>query len=191
MLQGVALSSALDTIQRNMQEITSLTNDILFLQEMDLILPEFRPTDIGSVVTSVVEQLRSRAEQNKVNLQLSIGPNLPQVPADAKSLSRAFLAVLDNAIKFSPDGGVVRVEVSASGTEMQIIFRDQGVGIPPDALPHIFDRFYHVEKIGPHLFRGMGLGLSIARQVIEQHHGTITAESRLDEGSTFSITIQL
>lgn len=110
MLQAVALNSTLDTIQRNMQEITSLTNDFLclqemdliLLQEMDLILPEFRPTDIDAVVALVVEQLHSRAEQNKVSLQLSIDPILPQVPADAKSLSRAIVPVLDNAIKFSP-----------------------------------------------------------------------------------------
>jgi CRP-like cAMP-binding protein len=77
-LQGEALASALETISANLKEIITLTNNILFLQEMDMILPEFQPTDIGSVVTAALEQQRSHAEQNRVGLRLSIAPGLPK-----------------------------------------------------------------------------------------------------------------
>ena len=78
---------------------------------MDLILPEFKLTDIGALVSSAVEQQRSHAAKNEVGIRLSILPRLPQIMADAKSLNRAMVAILDNAIKFSPDGGDVLVEV--------------------------------------------------------------------------------
>jgi signal transduction histidine kinase len=187
MLQGDALNSALDTVVRNLQEITSLTNDILFLQEMDLILPEFQPTDIGAVVASAVDQLRGRAERNRVGLRLNIVSNLPGILAESKSLGRAMTAILDNAIKFSPDGGEVDVQVNFDRDSVWVRVADQGVGIPPESKPHIFDRFFHLDQIGKHLFRGVGLGLSIARQVIEQHQGSILVESELGHGTVFTI----
>jgi signal transduction histidine kinase len=186
-LQEEALSSALNTVGRNLQEITALVNDILFLQEMDLILPEFQPTDIDSVIAIAVEQQRAYATRNKVDLKLTIPPGLPPVNADAKSLVRAFAAILNNAIKFSPDGGEVLIEVSCDRHLIHILFQDHGVGITPEALPKIFDRFFHLDNIGGHLFRGIGLGLSIARQVIEQHHGSIEVRSEPGKGSIFIV----
>ncbi|HPH96392.1 MAG TPA: cyclic nucleotide-binding domain-containing protein [Anaerolineaceae bacterium] len=189
MLKGEALNSAMDTIARNLLDITSLVNDILFLQEMDLILPEFQPTDIGAVVAATVERQRERASRNHVGLQLNIVPDLPPVQADAKSLERAFTAILDNSIKFSPDGGEVLIEVTTTPSCVTVTFCDHGVGIPPENLDKIFNRFFHVDKIGNYLFRGAGLGLSIARQVIEQHSGEILVQSVLGSGSTFSVIL--
>jgi signal transduction histidine kinase len=192
MMQGDALNAALDAVGRNVQDIITLTNDILFLQEMDLILPEFQPTDIGSVVASAVEQQRPHAEQNKVGLRLNIAANLPLMRMDSKSMERAIAAVLDNAIKFSPDGGDVLVEVGHDQNHsLWITITDNGVGISPEVMPRIFDRFFHVDKVGDHLFRGVGLGLSIARQVIEQHNGEITVKSELGKGSTFTIRLSI
>lgn len=86
-LQGEVLDSALDTVGNNIQSIISLTNDILFLQEMELILPDFQPTDVGGVVASAVEQYRSRAQANGVGMQVKIAPGLPKVLADARTWS--------------------------------------------------------------------------------------------------------
>ena len=195
-MQGEALETALGTVSRNIQEIISLTNDILFVQEMDMILPEFQSIDVGVVMASAVENQRAKAERNQVGLHINIAPGLPHIPADSKSLERAFSAMIDNAIKFSPDGGNVTIEVnhcsadSGKGKEIVIEIRDDGVGIPEDALEHIFDRFFHVDKIGEHLFRGAGLGLSIARQAIEQHGGRITVDSVLHKGTTFTVNLK-
>ena len=190
-MQGEALTSALDTVTRNVQEIILLTNDILFVQEMDLILPDFQPSDPGTITVSAVEKLKDPAEQNKVGIHLNISPGLPTIQADSKSLERAILAILDNAIKFSPDGGDVVVNVDHEDSHVIIKVKDSGVGIPPDALPKIFDRFFHTDKHGEHLFRGAGLGLSIARQVIEQHHGYIEVASEPGKGSTFTVYIKV
>ncbi|HEY9077981.1 MAG TPA: ATP-binding protein [Anaerolineaceae bacterium] len=189
MLRGDALKAGLDTIARNMQDITTLTNDILFLQEMDLILMDFVPVDLGSVVASAVESQRERAGRNKIGINMNIAPNLPPVSGDPHSLERALSAIIDNAIKFSPDGGEVSVEVSHDDHHVHVQIIDHGVGIPAESLPYIFDRFFHLDKIGNHLFRGAGLGLSIAREVIEQHQGEITVTSELGKGSHFKVTL--
>jgi signal transduction histidine kinase len=189
-ISGKALDSTLDVISRNLQEIITLTNDILFLQEMDLIMPEFQPTDVGGVVASSLEKQRQNATRNLVGLSFNISADLPKVMSAPKSLERALTAILDNAIKFSPDGGEVVVEVKPVDENIDVIIKDQGVGISDEVMPHIFERFYHVDKVGNHLFRGAGLGLSIARHVIEQHKGTIHVESTLGKGSTFTVSLK-
>lgn len=191
MLQGDALQAALDTVANNLQSIITLTNDILFLQEMDLILPGFQIVDLGTVVTAAVDQQRTRTDRGQVGLKLNISPNLPKISAEPKSLERALIAILDNSIKFSPDGGDVLVDVGHEKDRVWIRVRDQGVGIPPDAMPRIFERFFRLDEVKGHLFRGAGLGLSIARQVIEQHQGKIEVESTLGEGSIFTIWLPI
>lgn len=187
MLKGDALESALETVTRNLQDIISITNNILFLQEMDLILPEFRSLEIGQVVAEAAQKLQSKASMAEVTFQLELDANTPQVQGDAKSLERALNAVLDNAIKFSDPGATVRVAVAPDLGGAMIQVEDQGVGIPEEALPFIYDRYFHVDRIGDRLFRGAGIGLSIARAVIEQHQGFISVKTALGSGSTFSI----
>jgi len=187
MLDVEAMDMALDTVSRNVQQIVSLVNDILFLQEVELVLPELHPTDLGTVASNAINVLREKANQNGVRILMDIQPHLPQVCGHFKSLERAMVMVLDNAIKFSPDGGDVNVLVDQNGEYVCVSVTDHGIGIPKDAMPHIFDRFFHIEEVGDELFGGLGLGLAITRQVIEQHGGKIEVESRVSEGSTFKL----
>jgi signal transduction histidine kinase len=186
-LKGDALNAAIRTTAQNVQRVITLVNDILFLQEMDLILDEAGPVQVGTVVTSAIEQKRASAEETGLGLDVRIAPNLPLVIGSQESLERAFSALIENAIKFSPDGGDVVITVESGEEGITAKIQDQGVGIPEDALPRIFDRYYRMETVQGHLFGGAGLGLSIAHQVIEQHNGHITVESVLGEGSTFSV----
>jgi len=191
-LQGETLYSALETVSKNIEDIMTLTNDILFLQEMDLILPEFQLTMLSEVIVNVVEEFQKKAEKNKIGIRLVIAPGLPEVKADANSLERALGAILDNAIKFSPDGGNVLITAGRTNDGwVGISIQDEGLGIAPDVLPRIYDRFFHVDQIDEHLFRGVGLGLSIARQVIEQHGGRIEVESKPDKGTNFTIYLKI
>jgi signal transduction histidine kinase len=186
-VQGEMLHMAMDTVSNNLQQIIGLVNNILFLQEMDIILPSFISVDLGKVVAAIVEKQRTQAEKSSIGMSLLIGPNLPKISADPTSLERAIGAILDNAIKFSPDGGEVQVMVGFDHREVWLKIKDPGVGIPPDALPRVYDRFFHLEEVSGHLFRGVGLGLSIAKSVIELHKGHIEVESELGKGTTFSI----
>lgn len=193
MFQGETLTAALETTWRNLQEITSLTNDILFLQEMELILPEFRSTDVVKVVQAAIEQERTLAIRTGVLVNLDASANLPPISGDPKSLQRVFAAILDNAIKFSPDGGTVEIHVSADlnkSGDIVVLIQDHGVGIPPEAMPRIFQRFFHLDIICGRVFRGIGLGLSIAKHVVEQHHGLIEVQSELERGSKFTVRLK-
>jgi len=190
LIHGDAFASTLETIEKNLQKIISLVNDILFLQEMELILLEFTPIDLGKIVRSVVERLRGRARQNGIQMILSIAPGLPQVNADARSMERVINILLDNAIKFSPNGGEIRVEIGFDEGNVWLKVIDSGVGIPPEAIPRLFRRFFRLDEVGGYLFAGSGMGLSIARQVVEQHQGNILVESELGKGSTFTVQLK-
>jgi two-component system phosphate regulon sensor histidine kinase PhoR len=190
-LQGEALDSALDTVTKNLEDIMSLTNDILFLQEMDLILPEFQPVDLTGVLMNVIDKQRDYAEEKNIEMTVNFAQGLPDIKADAKSLERAFSALLNNAIKFNRPGGHVRIQIGHNQREVWVAITDEGIGIAPDVLPRIFDRFFHIDQIDDTIYRGAGLGLSIARQVIQQHEGEIQVESKLDRGSTFKVILNI
>ncbi len=190
LIHGDAFASTLETIEKNLQKIISLVNDILFLQEMELILLEFAPIDLGKIVRSVVERFRGRADQNGIQIILTIAPDLPQVNADARSMERVINILLDNAIKFSPNGGEILVEINFDEGNIWLKVIDSGVGIPPEAIPRLFRRFFRLDEVGGYLFTGSGMGLSIARQVVEQHQGNILVESELGKGSTFTVQLK-
>jgi signal transduction histidine kinase len=186
-MDAESLKYSLDIISRNVQQIVTLVNDILFLQEMDLILPKFQPVNLDGVIFPIIHELSNNPGQNRIIYQPEASFNLPVLQGDSKSLERAVRAILENAIKFSPDGGDIEISTGFDEAWIWIKIKDHGVGIAPDVLPHIFERFFHVEKVGDTLFRGMGLGLSIAKQVIDQHSGRIEVSSELQKGSQFII----
>jgi signal transduction histidine kinase len=186
-LEGEALHEALDSVRRNVQHVVSLVNDILFMQEMDLINLRFQPVDLSEVARQALDDLRSLAEEKQIRFQAEIPDGLPPVAGEPKSLERAFRAILDNAVKFSPAGSQVRVGVRQEGSRLVVEVKDQGAGIPPEYLPHIFDRFFHVEQQGEEMYNGLGLGLSLTRQVIEHHKGEISVNSEVGKGSTVSV----
>jgi signal transduction histidine kinase len=194
MLQGGALPAAdlptaLATIHANVGQMVTLVNDLLFLQEMDLILPKFERVELRPLLEAAVQAVSPMAEKMHVQLYLETDRVLPPISGDRRSLERSFTALLDNAIKFSPNGGEVHLQAAAEGDSLWVQVRDQGVGIPPAALPRVFDRFFHLDQVDEYLFRGLGLGLSIARQVIEQHHGRIEIVSSLGEGTQVTVTL--
>ena len=189
-LTGGQLGNAVDTVDRNVQQIIALVNDILFLQEMDLVLSEFHPVDMGEISRNVIEKYKVRAADKKIALTLRGDQNFPHISGDARSLERALTALVDNAIKFSPHGGDVEIYLSVEKDKALVSVEDHGIGISPDTKPRIFDRFYHLERHENDLFSGIGLGLAIAKQVIEQHNGTLDVESKPGTGSTFSMNFK-
>jgi signal transduction histidine kinase len=183
------LTRALDTVSRNVHQIVTLVNDILFLQEMDLVLPDFQAVHMGEVASLVLERYKSQAAARGIHLSLTEDHNLSPVSGDAKSLERALTALIDNAIKFSPKGGDVEIRLKKGDRQILVTVEDHGIGISPHTRPRIFDRFYHLEKEDDDLFGGIGLGLAITRQVIQQHKGTIDVESDYGKGSTFTMRL--
>lgn len=189
-MQGDQLKAGIETVARNVQQIVSLVNDILFLQEMDLVLPEFQAVDMNEVARTVVEKYAAKAKEHGVDLRLIPNPSLHPASGDSKSLERALTALVDNAIKFSPQGGNVIISLRGQGEKILVAVEDEGIGIPQESLPRIFDRFYHIEKSEDNLFSGIGLGLAITRQVIEQHQGSLNVISTPGKGSTFTLMLK-
>ena len=183
------LTQALDKVSRNVQQIVTLVNDILFLQEMDLVLPDFQPVDMGEVASTVLERYKTQAAARGIHLSLTEDRGLPPVSGDAKSLERALTALVDNAIKFSPKGGDVEIRLKKGERQVSITVEDHGIGISSNTRPRIFDRFYHMEKEDDDLFRGIGLGLAITHQVIQQHKGKLDVESEHGKGSIFTMNL--
>ncbi|MBI3150545.1 MAG: cyclic nucleotide-binding domain-containing protein [Chloroflexi bacterium] len=189
MLNGEQLKNSVETITRNVDQIISLTNDILFLQEIELVLPEFQAVDIVEVVDNVIRKYEARAKERRVILKVREDQGIPVVQGDAQSLERAVTALVDNAIKFSAPEGMVEIRISKKDNKVGIAVEDHGIGIDPMIRPRIFDRFVHLERSGDELYSGLGIGLSITRQVIQQHKGTLDVESQPGKGSKFTITL--
>jgi signal transduction histidine kinase len=189
-MTGDQLTAGIDTVARNVQQIATLVNDILFLQEMELVLPEFQAVDMNEITRQGLERYARQAADSGISLLFTPHPGLPPASGDARSLERALMALVDNAIKFSPKGASVLIRTMLDGEKIQVAVEDHGMGISPDSLPRIFDRFYHIDRSGDELFNGIGLGLAITRQVIEQHHGTLEVASEPGKGSTFTITLK-
>jgi signal transduction histidine kinase len=184
------MMAALETVVRNIQQITTLVNDIMFLQEMDLILPKFQAVNMVPIAHEVVEKYQDKAAANLLTIQVNVDSRLPNISGDAKSLERALTALVDNAIKFSPNGGRVEINMREEANDVVIEVVDHGIGIEANRMSRIFDRFYHIENNGDNLFGGIGLGLSITNQVIKQHNGKLSVESEPDKGSTFTVRLK-
>ncbi|MFZ1042295.1 MAG: ATP-binding protein [Anaerolineales bacterium] len=190
-LQGNQLNDALETVSRNVGQIVSLVNDILFLQEIELVLPDFQSVNLKEITQAIVNKYEKKAAERGVHLKVGNEKNVPQIHGDPKSLERALTALVDNAIKFSPHGGNVEIDFEKQKDRLAVSVEDHGIGIATDQLSHIFDRFYHVEKSGDDLFGGIGIGLAITRQVIEQHQGKLNVESKPGKGSKFTMWLPL
>ena len=189
-MSGDQLTAGIETIARNVQQINALVNDILFLQEMELVLPDFQAVDINEIARLVVDRYSEKAKEREVNVRLKQSLGLPRVSGDFKSLERALMALVDNAIKFSPRGGDVEIRSSSNNDHVLVAVEDHGIGISRENQPRVFDRFYHLDRFGDDLFGGIGLGLAITRQVIEQHQGSLGFTSEPGKGTTFTLTLK-
>jgi len=189
MVKPEQMDATVNTIVRNVDQITALTNDILFLQELDLVLPDFQQVDIVEISQNVLKKYEPKAQTRNVKIKLNRDDHVAKVSGDPKSLERAVIALVDNAIKFSASGGEVEMQIVERGDRVLLSVEDHGIGIEPEIRPRIFDRFFHLEKQGDELYGGLGIGLSITRQVIQQHKGSLDVESEPGKGSKFTLTL--
>lgn len=184
------IPGAIETVTRNIHHITTLVNDILFMQEMDLILPRFQAVDMVLIVREVAQKYEDTAAASMITISVNAAANLPNVSGDYKSLERALMALMDNAVKFSPNGGQISINLHEDDNDVVIDIVDQGIGIEANKISRIFDRFYHIDRNDQDLFGGIGLGLSITYQIIKQHNGSLSVTSETGKGSTFTMRLK-
>jgi signal transduction histidine kinase len=137
----------------------------------------------------VVESMTSRTQKHR--FLVDFPPRFPIVDADPHRIEQVLRNLVDNAVKYSPDGGLVIVQGTVSEDEVEISVADQGVGIAPEHLNRLFEKFFRVESGLGHHVVGSGLGLPIARTIVESHGGHIWAESQVGEGTTLYFTLPL
>jgi two-component system phosphate regulon sensor histidine kinase PhoR len=148
--------------------------------------------DLGAVATESVERLRLFADRQGVTFLVDAAEVIPSIRGDEARLGQVFVNLLHNAVKFSPDGGEVRVSIRAAPDDVVVSIEDHGVGIPRSAQTRVFERFYKVDRARVRgEAGGTGLGLAIARHIIEQHGGRIWVESVEGSGSTFSFSLPI
>jgi two-component system, OmpR family, heavy metal sensor histidine kinase CusS len=184
---------ALDDILEESERTSQVVDSLMLLARADAgkEVLERGLVDASSISHAAVEQGEKLARIRGLYFSSSI-PDVPiWVQADAEALRRALLILIDNAAKYTPEGGSVRVDLSANDGFARFSVSDTGIGITLDDLPHIFDRFWRADKARSRSHGGAGLGLSIAKWIAETHAGSITVESHSGKGSVFSLHVPL
>ncbi len=181
----------LSIIDKHVIQLTNLVNDLLELSRLEGRpgLPRRIEVDIAEVIRKAAEMQQPTAERKNQAVSVSLPPDLPKVPGDPDYLERAIANLVQNAIKYTPDGGAIRVTAAAVDQRVAVEVTDNGIGIPADDLPRIFERFYRVDKSRSRDQGGTGLGLSIVKHVVQAHGGTVEVRSEPGRGSTFRITL--
>lgn len=171
--------------------LTRLVNDLrdLALAEAGQIHLQRETVDLADLAGRAVEGFRAQAVEQEVALVAELSPDLPLISGDKQRLSQVLLNLLSNALRHTPPGGRIVISVRPEPAGLLVSVADTGRGIPPEDLPHVFERFYRADKSRARSSGGSGLGLAIARQIVEAHGGRIWVESWVGVGSTFSVAL--
>lgn len=193
-LNTTKTNQALETIERNAKLQVQLIDDLLDISRIlrgKLVL-NMLPVDLKFAINAALETVRLGMEAKAIALQTKLEPNVGQVMGDIGRLQQVVWNLLSNAVKFTAPGGQIAVELTQVGTNAQIQVTDTGKGIHPDFLPYVFEHFRQEDAATTRKFGGLGLGLAIARQIVELHGGTVEVASRGEgQGATFAIKIPL
>jgi len=146
--------------------------------------------DLAALTRSTFEQMQLLGEEKKLSISVD-APQPVSVMGDAARVKQVVVNLLDNAIKYTMPGGRIVLSVTSAGSKAALIVKDNGAGIPQDALPHIFERFYRADKVRTRSEQGAGLGLSIVQAIVQAHGGTVGVDSRENAGTTMTVELPL
>ena len=192
MLADATRTKATEAVSRNARLLARLIEDLLDTSRITMghLTVAREPVDVNAVVQAAVESMLPAAAARRVAITLRLAPEAPIVTGDPQRLQQVVWNVVSNGIKFSPPGGAVTVDVAAQQAVVSVRVRDEGEGIAPEFLPHVFGRFRQEESAPARERSGLGLGLYIARHLVDAHGGMILAESEgLGRGAAFTIQL--
>jgi PAS domain S-box-containing protein len=180
---------AVEIIARRARMLGDMVEDITLLLTAEARALVRRPLAVDDLARASVEDFRLAADQAVLTLRAEVASDLPPVDGVSVYLRRLLDNLVGNAIKFTPAGGTITVRVYQEGEWIVLQVADTGVGIPPDEQERIFDRFYQVDGSTKRRYRGFGLGLTLVKEIVEAHDGTVDVESEVDEGSVFTVRL--
>ena len=188
------LKQGLQAIERNARVQAQLIDDLLDVSRIvsGKLHLDVRPLDVSVVVQSAVTVVRPAADAKAIKLESSIQPGLGAISADPARLQQIIWNLLSNAVKFTPQGGSIKIRLEQDGPHARVTVEDTGLGIDPEFLPRVFDRFRQADSSTTRNFGGLGLGLAIVRHLVELHGGTVWANSEgAGKGASFSAQFPL
>jgi GAF domain-containing protein/DNA-binding LacI/PurR family transcriptional regulator/two-component sensor histidine kinase len=178
-------------IARRARMLSDLVKDITLILEAEVNPPEPQPIPLDELAQNAVEDFQVEIEQAELTLGAEIESDLPPVSGAATYMRRVLDNLIGNAVKFTPAGGKITVSLRRDGGTVALAVSDTGVGVPADKLGRIFDRFYQVDGSARRRYGGVGLGLSLVKDLVETYGGRVTVESEVDKGSTFTAYIPI
>jgi signal transduction histidine kinase len=178
-------------MERNAQSLIELVNDLLDASKLEsgTLRLDVASIDMHGIIDEIRETMEPLAREKGITVEEEITPELPTVEADRPKLRRILVNLLSNAVKFTGKGGTVRLKAEPLGEEVRISVSDTGVGIAPDDVARLFDKYEQARSRATRGEKGTGLGLYITKQLVELHGGEIKVESEVGRGSTFSFTL--
>ena len=181
----------MERIKIRIDELLKLINSWLRVISVDInkLKDGFTQVSITEPISNALESIESLAARKNIEIVSSISDQLPPILGDVLSLSEVFVNIMGNSIKYSPDGTRVTLNAEVQGQNLVISIKDGGIGISQDDLPHIFDGFYR-GKSGQAM-AGHGIGLAVARQIVDAHNGSISVTSELGKGTTFMVSLPI
>ncbi len=183
---------ALETIERNAKSQAKIIEDILDISRIitGKLRLQVQPVNLVTIIEAAIESVRLAAEAKSIRIKSVLDSSNNHISGDADRLQQVVWNLLSNAIKFTPQGGQVQVRLEWVNSHVEIIVSDTGVGISPDFLPYVFDRFRQHDSTSTRSYGGLGLGLAIVRQLVELHGGTVTVTSPgIGQGATFTVKL--
>lgn len=181
----------LKIMQEETERLTRLIDDLLHLSKIEerRVVHRWQPVDVGALINRVVSLFQPQAAEKGVTLAAAVPAGLPFTYGDPDLLAQVLINLVDNAVKYTPSGGRITVRAREEKGELRVEVEDTGIGIPPESLPRVFERFYRVDKARSRELGGVGIGLAIVKHIVRAHGGKIGVESTPGRGSLFYFTL--
>jgi PAS domain S-box-containing protein len=180
-------------IQTEAARLTKLINDLLDVNRMQAgsFSLDLHETDLSRLVEEAAKKVQAQSQEKQLDFRVDISPKLPKVMVDKPKLVAALVNLLGNAMKYTPEHGRVSFAVDANAQQLEFVVTDTGIGIAPEELPHVFDKFFRSDDERVRDIPGSGLGLAFTQEVARLHGGDIEVASTLNQGSSFRLTLPL
>lgn len=183
--------NALTTIERNSDRLRRLIDSLLYISmaQSGQVKYLFKPVKIDEIIDNVVRDLSIQAQNKGLSVEQNVAEDLPVIDGDQRKLTDMLSNLVDNAIKFTPTGGSIKIDAREDVDYIHISITDTGIGIPSELMPLLFQKFYQIDSSTTRKYGGTGLGLCIAKEIVQAHRGHIWIESAKDQGTTVHIKL--